>query len=73
VDWDNAREAVNRRELLLEGNDADAINAFEELAHLLRAVFGSAAASEEEPLTGWDFPAALQVLRAMKADRDELK
>jgi hypothetical protein len=32
VDWDGAREAINRREELLEGNDADAINAFEELA-----------------------------------------
>jgi hypothetical protein len=29
--------------------------------------------SVEEPLTSWDFPAALQAMRAAKAERDELK
>jgi len=58
---------------LLEGNDADARNAFEEWAHLLRAVFGSAAASVEASLNDWDFSAALQALGAAKADREELK
>ena len=60
-------------EELLEGNDAGAIDVFGESAALLHAVFGSAAASVEEALDGWDFPAALQALRAAKADRDELK
>jgi hypothetical protein len=73
VDWEKAREAVNRLEELLEGDNAGAIDVFGESAPLLRAAFGPAAASVEEPLTDWDFPAALQALRAAKADRDELK
>ena len=73
VDRIEKADDVNRLEELLEGNDAGAINAFEEWAHLLRAVFGSAAASVEASLNDWDFSTALQALRAAKADRVELK
>jgi hypothetical protein len=51
----------------------NAINVFEESAHLLRSVFGSALTSAESSLNDWDFSAALQALPAAKADRDELK
>ena len=72
VDWNRARKIVNRLEEMLEENNVGAFNTFEESAPLLRAVFGSAMTSVEEPLTSWDFPAALQALRAAKADRNEL-
>ena len=72
VDWDRAREAVNRLEEMLEGNDAGAINAFEESADLLRAVFGSTVSSVEASLANFDFSAALKALRTAKADHDGL-
>ncbi len=73
VDWGRVREAVDRLEELLEENDAGAIDVFGESAPLLLAAFGSATASVEASLNGWDFSAALQALRAAKAGRDELK
>jgi two-component system sensor histidine kinase/response regulator len=73
VDWEKARETVNRLEALLKGDNAGAIQVFRESASLLRAAFGPAAASVEEPLNDWDFPAALQALRAAKANRDEFQ
>lgn len=77
MDGETATREIRRNprfaQLLVLAMTANAINACEESAHLLRAVFGSAAASVEEPLTSWDFPAALQALRAAKAERNELK
>jgi two-component system sensor histidine kinase/response regulator len=67
VDWDRIRQAVNRLEELLEGDDAHALTAFEESEPLLHAAFGPAVSSVRDPLTDFDFPAALKALRAAKA------
>jgi CheY-like chemotaxis protein len=67
LDWDRIREAINRLEELLEGDDAHALTAFEESAPLLYAAFGPAVSSVKDPLTDFDFPAALKALRAVKA------
>ncbi len=72
VDWEKARAVVARLEVLLEQDDAGAINVFEQSAPLIRAAFGDAAASIEMPLTGWDLPEALKALRATKRNRPEL-
>jgi len=63
VDWEKAREILSQLEEQLAGDDAAAIDLFEESAPLLRAALGDAAASVEEPLSSWDFGTALAALR----------
>ena len=73
VDWEKAREIVSRLEEQLAGDDAAAIDLFEESAPLLRAALGDAAASVEEPLSSWDFGTALAALREAKEGREALR
>ena len=73
MDWDKAREVVAKLEGLLSGDDAGAIDAFEEEAPLLRAAFGGAAAAVETPLSGWDLAGALQALREAREGEARLQ
>jgi two-component system sensor histidine kinase/response regulator len=73
VDWEQARDIVIRLEGLIAEHDLGALALFEKFAPVLRSALGEAAASVEDPLTSWDFPRALEALRAAKADREQLQ
>ena len=73
LDWEKARELVTQLEDLLGGDDAGAIDLFEDAAPLLRASLGDSAAPVEEPLSGWDFSTALEALREAKSNEPRLQ
>ena len=72
LDWEKAREVITQLGDQLASDDAAAIDLFEESAPLLRAALGDAASAVEEPLSSWDFAAALEALKVAKESETRL-
>jgi two-component system, sensor histidine kinase and response regulator len=67
LDWATARELVERLETLLDDDDAEAIELFEQEADLLRPALAKGARAVEQALQNWNLVEALKALRHARA------
>jgi two-component system sensor histidine kinase/response regulator len=66
IDWEEARELIDRLDTLLSESDGQALDLFNDSTSLLRAVLGDAFADVQSALLEWDFVRALEALRARR-------
>ena len=67
VDWVRAKEVVGQLEMLLEADDAAAIDLFEQEAALLQPALGTGGEPVGRALQDWNLVAALEALRRARA------